>query len=306
MTSANIFDIKRFGINDGAGIRTVFFLKGCPLRCAWCQNPEGLDPDIHVWYARHRCVGCGSCAGACPEGAVGLTERGVAINEEICILCGCCVSACPTGALRFDAVEMTVEQALREVEKDRVFYEASGGGVTLSGGECTMSPEFSLELLAACKARGIDTAIETCLQTPAETLKAFLPLTDRIIADVKLADPALHKAFTGADNRLILWNLRMLAETDHNLLLRVPLIPGFTATEENVRAIGSLIASLPRKIPVEVINYNPMCREKYEALKRIYPVAETHPLDAAQMDLFRRILTECGLPVQSAEAGASV
>ncbi len=298
MTSANIFDIKRFGINDGEGIRTVFFLKGCPLRCAWCQNPEGLQPDIKLWYARHRCVSCKACVAACPEGAVAFDEKGVSIDDDKCTLCGLCVKACPTGALRFDAVRMTVEEALREVEKDRVFYEASGGGVTLSGGECTMSPAFSLELLAACKALGVNTAIETCLQVPTETLKAFLPVTDRVIADVKLADPALHKAYTGADNALILRNLRMLAESESDLLLRVPLIPGFTMAEENVRAIGELIAALPRKVPVELINYNPMCREKYEALRKTYPVSDTSPLDRSRMARFREILIGLGLDIQ--------
>lgn len=298
MTGANVFDIKRFGINDGEGIRTVFFLKGCPLRCAWCQNPEGLELDIKLWYARHRCVQCKACVRACPEGAVSFDERGVTVDDDKCTLCGLCVKACPTGALRFDAVRMTVEEALREVEKDRVFFVASGGGVTLSGGECTMSPAFSLELLAACKALGINTAIETCLQAPTETLKAFLPVTDRVIADVKLADPALHRAFTGSDNALILKNLHMLAESGCDLLLRVPIIPGFTATEENVRAIGELIAKLPRKVPVELINYNPMCREKYEALRKAYPVSDTSPLDRSRMARFKEILVGLGLDVQ--------
>ena len=161
-----------------------------------------------------------------------------------------------------------------------------------------MSPAFSLELLAACKAQGIHTAIETCLQVPTETLKAFLPVTDRIIADMKLADPALHRAFTDADNALILKNLRMLAESDCDLLLRVPLIPGFTASEENVRAIGELIAKLPRKVPVELINYNPMCREKYEALRKTYPVSDTSPLGRSRLARFREILEALGLNVQ--------
>lgn len=298
MNSAFVFDIKRFGINDGAGIRTVFFLKGCPLRCAWCQNPEGLDQGIHVWYSRHSCVGCQSCVKACPKGAVTFSSRlGVEIDDGACDRCGLCVAACPTGALRFDAREMSVEEALEEVEKDRVFYEASGGGVTLSGGECTASAAFSLELLAACKARGINTAIETCLYAPSDILRSFLPVTDRIIADIKLADPSLHRAYTGRDNALILQNLAMLAQEDHDLLLRVPLIPGFTATEENLRAIAARIAALPRPVPVELINYNPMCREKYQALRLDYPVAETRPLEAGQVEAYKALLAGYGLTV---------
>lgn len=297
MTSAYIFDIKRFGINDGAGIRTVLFLKGCPLSCLWCQNPEGLTPDIRLWYARHRCVGCKSCIGACPYGALSFYDQGVCIDHDACERCGRCIDVCPTGALQFDAMEMTVEEALSEVKKDRVFYDASGGGVTLSGGECTASPAFSLELLAACKGRGINTAIETCLHTNPKTLQAFLPVTNKIIADIKLADPKSHKAATGVNNVLILKNLMMLARTDCDLLVRVPLIPGFTATEENIRAIGLLIASLPRSIPVELLNYNPMCREKYEALHKIYPVRESRPLESGQLLAYKGILAGYGLKV---------
>lgn len=297
MKSAYIFDIKRFGINDGTGIRTVFFLKGCPLSCLWCQNPEGLIPDIRLWYVRHRCVGCQSCIQACPFGALSFIEQGVGIAEKACTRCGRCVEICPTGALRFDAVEMTVEEALSEVEKDRVFYDASGGGVTLSGGECTASPDFSLELLAACKARGINTSIETCLYTRPKTLEAFLLVTDKVIADVKLASSAAHRAATGKDNALILENLLMLARSDCDMLIRVPLIPGFTATEENIRGIGAILSSLPRSIPVELLNYNPMCREKYTALHKEYPVLETRPLEAKQLLSYKDILKNYGLNV---------
>jgi len=230
---------------------------------------------------------CGHCSDACPQ----------KVQDKACMLCGKCVSACPTGALCFDAKTITVAEALVEVEKDRVFYETSGGGVTLSGGECTASPEFALELLNACRARGIDTAIETCLHTPPEIMRLFCLATDRIIADIKLADPEEHETATGVDNKLIVENLRMLAKADCNLLIRIPLIPGFTATEKNIRGIGSLIAGLPRRIPVELINFNPMCREKYEILGSIYQVEQAIPLDTEQINRYKQLLTDYSLQV---------
>ena len=289
MSGANIFDIKRFGIYDGAGIRTVFFIKGCPLNCAWCHNPEGISPAIRVWHMPRSCMKCGACIGECPEKALGWDELGVVVSGA-CNNCGRCVSICPTGALRFDAREMTVAEAMLEVEKDSVFYDTSGGGVTLSGGECTMSPEFSLELLAACRKRGVNTAIETCLHAPPEVLHSFSLAADRIIADIKLADPGAHEAATGADNTLILENLQMLAESDCDLLLRVPLIPGYTATDDNIKAIGEIISALPRPVPVELINYNPMGREKYRAMRREYPVTRSSPLEAPLLDRYRKML----------------
>ena len=293
---ANIFDIKRFGIHDGVGIRTVFFIKGCPLRCHWCQNPEGFLQSIRIWCMRRSCLRCKNCIEVCPEKILNFDEQGVKTSED-CKRCGACVSICPAGALRFDAKTMNVAEALTEIEKDRVFYEISGGGVTLSGGECTMSSQFSLELLTACRELGIGTAIETCLYTHPEVMHLFHLVSDRIIADIKLADPSAHRAATGVDNKLILENLRMLTETDCDLLIRIPLIPGFTATEKNIREIGVLIAGLPRRVPVEVVHFNPMCREKYEMLDIDYPVKQLIPLDKTQINMYKELLTSYGLQV---------
>jgi len=295
MTTANVFDIKRFSINDGDGIRTTIFLKGCPLNCKWCQNPEGLIPEIRLWYARNTCVCCKSCIAACEMGALRWDERGVAIDHDACTRCGACVTACPTGAIRFDAQRMSVEEALFEIEKDRPFY-GTDGGVTLSGGECMASPAFSLGVLRACRERGINAQIETCLYAKPEVADAFCEAADKIIADIKLIDPARHEAATGVDNAPILRNIRRLAERGADLLIRVPLIPGFTDDVENIRGIAGFVASLARDIPVELLNFNPMCREKYESLRQEYRFdPDQREIPQERVDALKRILTEHGL-----------
>ena len=190
---------------------------------------------------------------------------------------------------------MSVEETLVEIEKDRPFY-GSDGGVTLSGGECMMSPAFSLGVLRGCRERGINTQIETSLFASAETVAAFAQVTDKIIADLKLIDPVRHKQSTGVDNAVILRNVRHLAETGTNLLLRVPLIPGFTDDEENIRGIANFVASLNRDIPVELLNFNPMCREKYESLRETYQFnPDQREIPQPRVDALKQILTEHGL-----------
>lgn len=295
MITANIFDVKRFSVNDGDGIRTTLFIKGCPLRCAWCQNPEGIDPQIRVWYAKNVCAGCRACVAACGEGTIGWDEKGADVDKQKCTLCGRCVSACPTGAIRFDAKRMSVEEAVAEIEKDAAFY-GRDGGVTLSGGECMASPEFSLAVLKACRERGIGTVIETSLYAPPETADAFYETTDRIIADIKLIDPARHKAGTGVDNALILGNIRRMAERKADLLLRTPLIPGYTDDEENIEGIAKFVSSLNADVPVELLNFNPMCRDKYESLRIPYRFdPNQREIPEQKVQALKQILTGYGL-----------
>ena len=295
MITANIFDIKRFSINDGDGIRTTIFLKGCPLACRWCQNPEGLIPEIRLWYAKNICVACKSCIASCEVGALRWDERGVAIDHEACTRCGRCAVACPTGAIRFDAREMSVEEVVWEIERDRPFY-GTDGGVTLSGGECMASPAFSLGVLRACRARGINAQIETSLYARPETADAFAEAADLVIADIKLIGSARHFLATGVDNTLILGNIRHLAQKGTKLLLRVPLIPGFTDDEENIRGIAQFVASLDRGIPVELLNFNPMCREKYESLRKRYEFDPgQREIPQERVDALKRILSDHGV-----------
>ncbi len=295
MITANVFDIKRFSINDGDGIRTTIFIKGCPLACRWCQNPEGLIPEISLWYAKNICVACKSCIAACEFHALSWDDQGIRIDHDACTRCGDCVTACPTGAIRFDAKQMSVEETIEEIEKDRPFY-GKDGGVTLSGGECMASPAFSLSVLRECRARGINAQIETSLFTKPETVDAFCETTDKIIADIKLIDPIRHKRATGVDNALILSNIERLAKKGANLLIRVPLIPGFTDDEENITGIARFVASLNADIPVELLNFNPMAREKYDSLRQEYAFdPEQREIPEETVRALKKILTGYGL-----------
>lgn len=297
MSSANIFDIKRFGVTDGQGIRTVLFIKGCPLRCKWCHNPEGISREIRLWRMPGRCVGCGSCVAACTRGALCTDEQGILIDDTKCDLCGDCVRACSTGAMQPDAVTMSVDEAMAEIARDEVFYGETGG-VTLSGGECSASPEFSLEVLGRCRERGIHTAIETCLYAPAEVIRELAQNTDSVIADIKLIDPQRHKEATGADNALILKNFEELARTKKDLLVRIPLIPGYTADAENITGIAKYIAGVNKNIPVELINFNPMCTGKYASLRRDFINAPAYPYPRSRMREFAKLVSDQGLSVK--------
>ncbi len=298
MIKANIFDIKRFGVNDGHGIRTVLFIKGCPLRCKWCHNPEGIPREIHLWRMPGHCISCGSCISTCTCGALSTDEQGILIDDTKCNLCGDCVRACPTGAMAPDAESMTVDEAMAQIARDEVFYGESGG-VTLSGGECTASPEFSLAVLSACRERGIHTAIETCMYAPPDVMKDFADNTDSIIADIKLIDPQRHMEATGADNVLILENFERLAYSKKDLIVRVPLIPGYTADVENINGIAEYIANINKDIPVELINFNPMCTGKYEAMRKDFITdSPTSPFTREKMKEFAQIVSNHGLAVK--------
>jgi glycyl-radical enzyme activating protein len=287
-----VFDIKRFAVHDGGGIRSTLFLKGCPLHCLWCQNPEGIRPEPELRHSPGKCLGCRTCVKTCPHGAIVWKGR-VSISQDECARCGACVAACPGGALEIAGREMTAKQAAEELLRDRVFF-GKEGGVTLSGGEALAQPEFAREVLALCKAAGADTAVETSLFASRRSLEQILPVTDHFLADIKVLDRERHCRFTGGSNEPILQNFEFLLKRHADVLARTPLIPGCTATEENVRAIARYLVSLDPDIPYELLNFNPLCRSKYAAMDRDYPVTGG-ALGKDQMEQYYAILKAEGI-----------
>jgi len=243
-TTGRIFDIQRFSIHDGPGIRTTVFLKGCPLRCLWCHNPEGISPQPELSFVPDRCVACGACVRACPEGAHRMADGHHVLKRELCRHCGACVEQCPAGALEMAGREASVSEVLSEAVRDRPFYETSGGGVTLSGGEPTMQPEFCLALLRAARAEGLHTCVDTCGYCEWSRLEQMLPLVDLWLFDFKESDTQRHRDYTGVPNGRILENLRRLCASGARLVLRCPIIPGLNDRDDHFEAIRRLAAEL--------------------------------------------------------------
>ena len=290
--NGTVFETKRFAVHDGPGIRSTLFIKGCPLHCPWCQNPEGMSAAVRLWHKPAECILCGSCAAACPNGALTVDGR-VHIDHDRCRSCGCCIEACPAGALSFDGWTTTSEAAADLLMKDRVFF-GEDGGITLSGGEVFSQWRFALEVLERCRAAGANTAIESCMFVDAEVLERFIPLVDHFIMDLKYFDPQTHRRVLGVDNRQILENHARLVAAGADVLVRTPLIPGYTATAENIRAIARYLVHADPDARYELLNFNPLCRSKYAAMEREYPV-QGDMLTAAEMERFYDILREEGI-----------
>jgi pyruvate formate lyase activating enzyme len=273
-----VFNIQRFSIHDGPGIRTTVFLKGCPLRCFWCHNPEGLRSTLEIQFTPSRCIGCGECARVCPEGAqVVSPEEGRIFYRDRCTTCGECVEVCYPEGLQLTGKEMTVDEVVAEVLQDRPFYESSQGGVTLSGGEPMLQSEFTLAVLERCKAEGLHTALETTTQTRWENLEAAMPLTDLFMIDIKHLDPLKHKAVTGVANDTILNHIRRLSATGKPLTFRVPVVPTVNDTPEEIGAIAGFVRELMDQradggqgLALELLPFHRLAADKYTSLGMDY------------------------------------
>lgn len=251
-----IFDIKKYAIHDGPGIRTTVFLKGCPLRCKWCHNPESWKMNPELSLRRGRCIGCGRCIEACALGAISMDENLPVTDIEKCTMCGQCVDACLTGAREIIGREMSVTEVMTEVEKDRIFYEQSGGGATFSGGEPLMQPEFLMAMLDQCRTRSIHTAIDTTCFAGPDILRQAASKTDLFLCDVKHMDNRMHKDYTGVGNDLILNNIRELAKAGVKMIIRVPVIPGFNDDWKNIEMTANFVKSLENTDRIDILPYN--------------------------------------------------
>ncbi|SDK01354.1 glycyl-radical enzyme activating protein [Natronincola ferrireducens] len=273
MQKGIVFNIQKYSLHDGPGIRTTVFLKGCPLNCWWCHNPESKNLGKQLIFVKSRCIGCGLCSNRCHNSAIDLIKESNNIDRQKCENCGMCAEACPTNAMELIGKEMTIEEVMKEIEKDRVFYEESKGGVTFSGGEPLVQWEFLYELLKKCKQQGISTAVDTSGFTSWNILEKISKLTDLFLYDLKHMKEEEHQRFTGVSNMTILNNLNKLALIHPNIHIRIPIIPGINNDEENIGATGKFISSLGLN-RVSILPYHHVGMDKYNRIEEIYKIPE--------------------------------
>ncbi|MFC2006252.1 glycyl-radical enzyme activating protein [Chloroflexota bacterium] len=269
--SGIVFNVQKFSVHDGPGIRTTVFLKGCPLRCRWCANAESISPKVELGVIRSQCNNCGKCVEVCPEGVVSFDANSIIqFNREQCTACGKCVEACFPGALTIYGKQVTVEDVFEEVCRDKTFYEGSGGGVTVSGGEPLLQANFATALFQRCRESGIGTCLDTSGYAASGRLRKVLAFTDYVLYDIKHMDRELHRKFTGKPNDLILTNAKIVAASGIPMLCRIPLVRGVNDTAQNIEETARFVKTLRDDIAIELLPYHRLGAGKYETLDKSY------------------------------------
>lgn len=297
MTTGNIFNIQKYSIHDGPGIRTTIFFKGCPLKCKWCHNPESQSCESEIIFSIDKCIGCNSCIDSCVDKCIRFIDNEVVIDKEKCTLCRNCTNNCPTNAIEMMGKTMTVDEVMKEIEKDMVFYEESGGGVTFSGGEPLLQFEFLKTLLKKCREKGIYTAVDTSGYSSLEKIVEVSQYVQLFLYDIKHIDDEKHINLTGVSNKQILENLSGITKKGSNVWVRVPIIPGINDDDENILGIGSLMNSLNLK-DIFILPYHNIAINKYDKLGKTYSLPNIKTPSDEHMEEIASKLKNFGLNVK--------
>lgn len=292
----NITNIQKFSIHDGDGIRTTVFFKGCPLKCRWCHNPETQRFEKEMQIDREKCTGCGACAAICPNGAIHMEEGRPIWNSDACTFCGKCENFCPTGIREIIGREYTVKELLKELMKDQMFYEESGGGVTLSGGEVmAMDIDYILELAKELKRQDVTLTIDTCGYVPYDRFQKILPYVNTFLYDIKVMDPEIHKEYMGTDNKLILDNLVRLAKDGARIYIRIPTVKEVNGNEQSMREIIAFLQEHDiHPAQVNLLPYHNTGSGKYRKLDMEYKGTDLHAPDREEMEAFVALFENAG------------
>jgi pyruvate formate lyase activating enzyme len=293
-----VFDIKKFSIHDGPGIRTTVFLKGCPLHCSWCHNPEGISPSSEIQYWDKRCIGCQECVEACEHQAIAFVDEQRVHYPDLCQGCGACAQACPAEAIELIGSIMTVSEVIEAIEKDVIYYDQSGGGASFSGGEPLLQTEFLRAVLKACKDHDIHTVVDTSGYVSFNNFSKIRPLVDLFLYDIKLMDTDRHIQYTGVPNQLILENMRELVKTGAQVTARIPIIPWINDDMDNIRQTGEFLRSLGSLQEVNLLPYHRAATHKYQRLGSNYLLPEVLPPSDSQMSRIAWELDNYGLSVK--------
>lgn len=296
-----IFNIQRMSTEDGPGIRTTVFFKQCPLKCVWCHNPESISNKRQLEWFKHKCIGCNTCIDICKYDALLFNDSGLKIDRDKCTSCGECSDECPSTALHMWGEYWNIDDLYYEIQKDKIYYTQSKGGITVSGGEPTIQSEFILKFLKRCKENDINTALDTCGYAPENIYRKLLPYIDLILFDIKEIDLEKHQQFTGIANDLILRNAIMVADyvkkNNKQFWIRTPIIPKYTATEENIKGIGKFIVNDLENIPEkwDLLSFNQLCAEKYSRLDMTWPLKDEPLMTQEEMEYFVKIAESTGV-----------